>query len=227
MDATQDYAVLGGFQNDTHTVVAFSRKWDTCDRGEDVRLGGDTVRLIWAFHEEDPPGGLTVSPERTPLHYHGRLSRGTRSVYLKEKEKPKVDVTKDVKVWELRADSLLLPEDDHTHYWCRIFKAPDLDRKHHMIGFEPVISPGRESYLHHMVLYECHVPQEEDSADWFESHAAAGKGARCYSPNMPPEWTFCLATNTWAWVSKQAKSGKITHCFVTIFLPGTGCGPLR
>ena len=48
-----------------------------------------------------------------------------------------------------------------------------------------------------MVLYECHV---KDSSVWFDHHAGA-TGEACYSPNMPPEWTFCLATNAWAWVS--------------------------
>lgn len=66
--------------------------------------------------------------------------------------------------------------------------------------FEPVIEPGHESYLHHMVLYECHVPRESSASAWFAHHAVEGaQGARCYSPNMPPEWTFCLATNTLAW----------------------------
>ena len=27
-----------------------------------------------------------------------------------------------------------LPNDDHTHYWCQIYKAPQLEHKHHMIG---------------------------------------------------------------------------------------------
>ena len=65
-----------------------------------------------------------------------------------------------------------------------------------------MISPGHSSYVHHMVLYECHVPSGDDgSAAWFERHVGSG-GERCYSPNMPPEWTFCLATNTLAWVRK-------------------------
>merc|ERR550532_42389 len=46
-----------------------------------------------------------------------------------------------------------------------------------------------------MVLYECHV---KDSSVWFDHHAGA-TGEACYSPNMPPEWTFCLAANAWAW----------------------------
>ena len=42
-----------------------------------------------------------------------------------------------VKRWDLLAENLALPDDDHTHYWCKIFKAPeevDGDVKHQMIG---------------------------------------------------------------------------------------------
>ena len=34
IDASQDYTLLGGYENDTHTVVRFSRAWDTCDDAE-------------------------------------------------------------------------------------------------------------------------------------------------------------------------------------------------
>lgn len=49
-----------------------------------------------------------------------------------------------------------------------------------------------------MVLYECHVSPDDNSEEWFQHHVG-GQGAACYSPNMPQEWSFCLATNTWAW----------------------------
>lgn len=31
IDSSQDYVVENGYENDTHTVVTFSRVWDTCD----------------------------------------------------------------------------------------------------------------------------------------------------------------------------------------------------
>lgn len=39
-----------------------------------------------------------------------------------------------VKVWDVINENLTLPNDDHTHYWCKIFEAPQLEEKHHMIG---------------------------------------------------------------------------------------------
>ena len=37
--------------------------------------------------------------------------------------------------------------------------------------------------------------------DWISvlQHHVDQPGAPCYSPNMPAEWAFCLATNAWAW----------------------------
>ena len=37
LDPSQDFVIHGGFENETHTVVRFSRKWDTCDH-ENVRI---------------------------------------------------------------------------------------------------------------------------------------------------------------------------------------------
>ena len=182
-DSSQDIKLLAGYQNETHTVIKFSRPWSTCDP-DDAELSGDTTRLIWSYSSQDS------------LVYHGQ-KRGVRSVYLQEFQQ-KFKFSEETKIWDLTS-RVELPNDDHTHYWCRIFKSPKLDRKHQMVALEPLIQSGNEAYVHHMVLYECHVP---DSNTWFEHHVDSS-GAACYSPNMPPEWTFCLATNAWAWVRKS------------------------
>jgi len=31
VDRSQDYKLLGGSENETHTTIIFSRQWDTCD----------------------------------------------------------------------------------------------------------------------------------------------------------------------------------------------------
>ena len=119
LDRSQDLRLEGGSQNETHTVVQFSRLWRTCD-SEDLELGADTVRLIWAYSDQDPA-------DYHVLPYHSVLRRGSKSIHLAE---PPADTTPLPvhKTWDIHADNLLLPEDDHTHYWCRIYRAPDLDR---------------------------------------------------------------------------------------------------
>ena len=205
LDTRQDVELVAGYENDTHTVVTFSRAWDTCDPEQDLALGRDTVRLIWAFSEDTDP----LDSASAHLLYHSPAHRGGRSLHLAEPPADPAPLPPH-SVWDLRADSLVLPGEDHTHYWCKIHRAPELAAKHHMIALEPLVQPGHESYVHHMVLYECHIPPElraeaggATSADWFERHVS-GPGQPCYSPNMPAEWSFCLATNAWAWAVGSA-----------------------
>jgi len=197
-DLSQDYTLHWGYQNDSHTVAQFSRDLDTCD-ADDLVLGEDTVRLIWAYGDHS-----------SSLRYHSLTQRGSRSIFISEPPRQDhetlVEEEEGLKTWDLTADNLLLPDSDHTHYWCKIFRAPDLGVKHHMVALEPLIQAGHESYVHHMVLYECHIPatvlgeaaEGASSADWFQRHVDQ-PGQPCYSPNMPAEWSFCLATNAWAW----------------------------
>ena len=195
LDASQDVSLDWGRENDTHTVLQFHRAWDTCDP-EDLALGSDTVRLIWTYSQDDPVDGR--------LLYHGLTHRGARSIFLAEPPLPLPEAEEDLFTWDLTADNLLLPAEDHTHYWCKIYRAPELATKHHMVALQPLIQAGHESYVHHMVLYECHVPEDQveaagaTTADWFQRHVNQ-PGEPCYSPNMPAEWSFCLATNAWAW----------------------------
>ena len=79
LDTGQDYHLISGYEKDTNTVtvVTFSRAWDTCD-DQDLALGHDTARHIWAYSEEDhgegsPPSCITAS-----------LRGGQRSIYLSE-----------------------------------------------------------------------------------------------------------------------------------------------
>ncbi|KAK3586460.1 hypothetical protein CHS0354_001844 [Potamilus streckersoni] len=42
-----------------------------------------------------------------------------------------------------------------TTYNCRVFRMPNIGGKHHMIKVEPIITPGNELLVHHMVIYRC------------------------------------------------------------------------
>ena len=92
-------------------------------------------------------------------------------------------------------------------YECHVpEESSDLYFAHHAKGSLLVNSCRTTENFQFMTLYNLSTVED----DWFEidgwlsntSGDAAGSGERCYSPNMPPEWSYCLATNTWAWVSK-------------------------
>ena len=124
LDKSQDYEVLGGMRNATHTSIRFRRNWDTCDDDDDMKLGSGTVRIIWAIGSRAPDNGW---------QYHG-AERGVRSIHLKEPAKPKMPQGDDVKIWELRAHNQILPNNEDTYYGCQVFKVPWLTKKHHIIA---------------------------------------------------------------------------------------------
>ncbi|KAK7085007.1 DBH-like monooxygenase protein 1 [Halocaridina rubra] len=178
IDESQDYQLLGGYQNYSHTVIRFSRPWKTCDENHDFQLSGDTVRVIWAYDDEDP-----TSPDRMPRHDH----QGTKSLYLREPPTRKVKPPFDAQSWHVLSPRVNLPDDLRTLYWCKLYKIPELTRKTHVIGYMPVIQPGNEQHVHHMLLYECHLQNSHHHLNKF----VEAPGAQCYDRNMPLSWSAC------------------------------------
>ncbi|KAK7072077.1 DBH-like monooxygenase protein 1 [Halocaridina rubra] len=178
IDNLQNIDVIGGYQNDTHTVVRFSRPWNTCDNEQDYKLSGDTTRIIWAYSDEDPKGDMDML-----MHSH----RGTKSIYLREPTFELPQFSEEIKTVEFLASNVELPDDLDTMYWCQIYKFPDLKSKHHMLGYVPVIQEGHQEQVHHIILNECHL---NDSSFHYEQWLEAG-GRQCFLPNMPLSWNFC------------------------------------
>ena len=56
-----------------------------------------------------------------------------------------------------------------------------------MIGYKPVLTPGSERYVHHMMMYECH--DDVDSKARFHHHV--NSGYECNAPNMPNDFKKC------------------------------------
>ncbi|XP_058803916.1 MOXD1 homolog 1 [Phymastichus coffea] len=177
-DISQDVHLIHGSQNDTHTVITFTRRWRTCDP-QDRSLTGDTVRVIWALHSTDP--------ELNAARFHGE-KRGGRALRLKAPAPhppPAVD-DPDLFKWDVKLNQFTVSNTSDTIYWCKIFRAPKLNRKHHMIGYSPIIEKANEALVHHVILYEC------SSTNSILAEHARLAGAHCYSPTMPKEWDSCL-----------------------------------
>ncbi|XP_071651989.1 MOXD1 homolog 1-like isoform X1 [Temnothorax longispinosus] len=175
-DVYQDVQVLGGSQNETHTIVTFARKWQTCDP-QDRQLSSDTIRVLWALHDTDP--------ELNTAAWHGD-KRGGRALRLKTAagHSPPRE-TRNIRHWDVKLNQFEVDNTD-TVYWCKIFKASSLKKKHHMIGYTPLVEKANEGLVHHIILYEC-----ASTAPILGEHARIA-GARCYSPTMPREWDSCL-----------------------------------
>ncbi|XP_051511245.1 DBH-like monooxygenase protein 1 homolog isoform X2 [Myxocyprinus asiaticus] len=173
-DPQQSYRLLYGRENDTHTVLAFSRNLQTCDDNDK----GSTVRVIWAFHAED----VGVSG---PV-YHG-MNRGRKSVRLLNPGTSS-SIPAGTAFFDLQNEKVPVPQKDTT-YWCQIFKFPELKRKHHVIRIEPLIQKGHENLVHHILLYQCDSNLNKSEINW---------GHECYHPNMPDSFFTC-ETVVFAW----------------------------
>ncbi|XP_022123223.2 MOXD1 homolog 1 [Pieris rapae] len=194
-DEVQNYELISGYQNDTHTTLEFRRQLDTCDK-QDFIIGEDTTQILWALGSEGSDGEL-------PRHMHS----GTRPLRLLQPlSKPD---TVPLKHWDVRIANLTIPHVMATLFWCKVFKAPDLLKKHHIVGYQPLIDsrPIRNkipviekdslSPVHHMVLYEC--AGDHDKRMWTEW--AEGEGF--FGPSRPFELATCVTPiAAWAMGSK-------------------------
>uniref|UniRef100_A0A8C6V7K9 Monooxygenase DBH like 1 n=1 Tax=Naja naja TaxID=35670 RepID=A0A8C6V7K9_NAJNA len=176
-DSQQDYHLEYAMENNTHTILAFSRLLHTCDPN-DKSLTESTVRVIWAYHDKDFKYG--------GQNYHGS-NRGTKSLRLLNPEKNAV-IPPSLPYFDLANQNVAIPEQDTT-YWCQMFKIPILHEKHHVIKVEPLIQKGHESIVHHILLYQCSSSLNDSVLDY---------GHECYHPNMPDSFLTCQ-TVIFAW----------------------------
>ncbi|XP_064598425.1 DBH-like monooxygenase protein 1 [Liolophura sinensis] len=181
LDKSQDWQPESGSQNDTHTILRFWRKLDTCD-DNDRRITTDTARVIWAYHDNDWGSDVTGS-----VRYHGSR-RGSKSVLLLNPQKVLPKMPNDVVTVDFINDKVKVPAED-TVYWCQAYSMHMYREKHHVIKVEPIIQPGNEQLVHHIVLYACPIGTANETA---------GQGGPCWANFMPPAWRGCVST-IFAW----------------------------
>ncbi|ODM89886.1 hypothetical protein Ocin01_16794 [Orchesella cincta] len=197
-DSQQDYTLLSFENRNGWTTFTFKRPWDTCDP-KDMVIADDTMRLIWAYSNSKPVmrGGIFNAP------YHGYINRGAKSVILSDGGAlpPFPDETPSlypgVKMRDFRmSNATITPKS--TVYLCKIVKFTDTAKKHHMIGWKPLIQKENRNVVHHIGTFECNVPA--DQVPLFEEHYKSHPGGTCYTANMPPAWGKHCATFSIVWV---------------------------
>uniref|UniRef100_A0A914WF20 DOMON domain-containing protein n=1 Tax=Plectus sambesii TaxID=2011161 RepID=A0A914WF20_9BILA len=172
VDSKQDYELVSGRKNDTHTIITFRRKQDTCDP-QDWKITSDTTRLIWAYNDQVPTSADDISKH---------TERGVQSAQLVNPQ------TKDgmatiladpsTVTYDFRITNVTLPTDKRTLYWCEIIELPTWN-KHHIIANRMLVQKGNERYVHHLVVYGC---GEEDMSEHLGKPSACFSDTQVFSP---------------------------------------------
>ncbi|XP_071944655.1 DBH-like monooxygenase protein 1 [Antedon mediterranea] len=148
VDTQNDYELLYGSEVDGLTVVGYQRKMITCDVN-DYDITADTVRVIWSYHSEDPFN-------YTKATYHGPRHRGVRSIIFMDVIPPNDTLPEDASSFDFLIDNIIVPNDTDTTYWFYHMQLPRLANENHIIRIDPVIQPGNEGIVHHLIVKECH-----------------------------------------------------------------------
>ncbi|OWF40136.1 DBH-like monooxygenase protein 1 [Mizuhopecten yessoensis] len=186
VDQSQDWFLIAGKETASGTVLTFVRKLNTCDSVGDVVITDDTTRIIFSYNPVDVTSYIP---------YHGATRRGAKSVMLLSSSlKPEdFNFPNDTVTYDLVHDNYHVPA-DKTIYACRAIKLPHLTSKHHMIKYEPVITPGNELNVHHVVVFRC----DKRAAELAKYD---GTAFRCeyYDQTVPEPLRGCLFKAIIAW----------------------------
>ncbi|KAH9500342.1 DBH-like monooxygenase protein 1 [Bulinus truncatus] len=178
VDASQDWFLVNASEVGEYTTLVFLRKLDTCDP-EDRPLTNDTLRVIFSYNPNDPADNDTIL-------YHGHDNHGTKSIILLNpptSEQGSLPLPSDVLTVDFLNENYTIPPSDTT-YRCKVFKLPNLGQKHHLIKYEPIIQPGNELLVHHILIYYC-------GSAVSDSHV--GQSYLCYDES-PQELNLCQNT---------------------------------
>jgi len=186
-DLVGNYNMLTLKQDNGTTIMEFSRKLKLCN-DQDLDISSDTSRVLYAWGDDDP-----VSKQ---ISYHSK--RGVKSIYLLDYVDPKLAAAASMQgrsldsynTTDLRMTGYTI-EVKPTIYKCETFKLP-ASNKRQIFRIDPIITPGNEGIVHHILLYSCIF-----SNAGFDSHL--NKVHDCISQNMPRELQRCRTTIFAGW----------------------------
>ncbi|XP_045463674.1 tyramine beta-hydroxylase isoform X2 [Harmonia axyridis] len=132
----------------------FSRKFDTCD-DKDYIIEEGTTHIVWLRDE-----GPLTNVEGFNVSNHSKEKRGMIRVSLL-KSLYESELPSFVKNFDIVVDKVKVPADETT-YWCSVRKLPTkFKNKHHIYQFEANIQKSSEGIVHHMEVFHCLAPAND------------------------------------------------------------------
>ncbi|XP_065846011.1 DBH-like monooxygenase protein 1 [Oscarella lobularis] len=144
---SQDVELIAASEADQVTTLEFKRKLKACE-ANDRSIDIGTSRIIWSYNPNDPEDD---SPSALLQH----TVTGRRSVNLLDTiGGAQVPLPDDVQELIVGVRNVHLPTSETT-YWCRNFTMPVIPSGAHIVGYAPMVTPGNEGVVHHIVIYRC------------------------------------------------------------------------
>ncbi|KAG0423362.1 hypothetical protein HPB47_000878 [Ixodes persulcatus] len=164
----QNDCVLGSLKRRGSTVrFLLTRSFDTCD-SHDYVIEDGTVHVVYAtgtgpLRKLD---GLRLT----------RAEHGFQRAQLLKIMREPPPFPPDTKFVNFLNEKVPVPSDETT-YWCTMHKLPsDFRYKRHIVRYEANVQKGNEALVHHMELFHCEVPPDQDLPAW---------NGPCHSPEKP------------------------------------------
>jgi dopamine beta-monooxygenase len=145
--------------------IYFIRKIDTCDP-QDFKIEPGTIPLIHFLLKKNSIFDKTRSinslydgsfkPDRDADSYDMKHSQLLRSTYYENIQTEFDQQKENHKYFDVLNQRAKIPPKDTT-YWCKVYKLDNVfqKRRHHVIGFESIITPSSQGIVHHMELFHC------------------------------------------------------------------------
>ncbi|KAB0792293.1 hypothetical protein PPYR_14252 [Photinus pyralis] len=157
------------------TKFTYGREFDTCHASRYVIEDG-TNHVVWSRGKDRlyQLAGLNVSA--------GDGDRGMVRVQLLKNVAANLDLPPHHKTVEILVSKVQVPDADTT-YWCHVYKLPrEYLEKHHVIQYGAIIQKGNEGLVHHMEVFHCIAPPEEE-IDLYSGS--------CFAPERPKSTQVC------------------------------------
>lgn len=65
--------------------------------------------------------------------------------------------------------------------------------------FKPILDPANGQFIHHMMFYECVIPNGDGGTEKIFEKYVGEPSERCYSEAMPAEWLRHCVTVPFIW----------------------------
>ncbi|GAU92099.1 hypothetical protein RvY_04227 [Ramazzottius varieornatus] len=166
LDKIQNWKVVGGSKNATHTVLRACRM---------LRTGpftGEDQFVIFSYNRETPD---SMDGPIQKHHFRGVVTMNflnttppvPKTLAYKEIPSLNTEVTKQL---DFLMDNRTIEGNADTNYYCKMIPIPLLDKKYHTIATQPVVNTNNTKFIHHMLMYACasKLPEEITKVTFFD-----------------------------------------------------------